>query len=375
VSTALSATLVPALVSFAVAVATAPLWERRLRGPGWIDLPRPGRFAKRSVSRAGGAAWLSGLLAGFAGVLAFTAGAAGVAARERGSGPASGLPILASNRFLAGAIPVGILGLVAVLAFFLGRLDDRDRLRPGRKWALQTVVLTLGALGLFLAAGLRGPSSAVGSEVARFPVWTGTSLSPLATALVVAVVLQVALEILDHLDGLVAIQAVAATACMAFAAGPGWAREAGLAACGASLGFFCWNRPPARLYLGNGGSLAVATVVPLMFVALAAGGAAGPFPGPGPAPESLGLVPGPMHGPTGVSLWRFAAVLPVFAWPIFDLLVVTVSRLSRGDPPWRGGCDHLAHRLARRLGSDRAAFAVVAVGVAAGFLLAATGLR
>jgi hypothetical protein len=81
------------------------------------------------------------------------------------------------------------------------------------------------------------------------------------------------------------------------------------------------------------------------------------------------------HGPAGSAPWHFALILPVFAWPLVDLLFVTMARLRRGDPPWKGGRDHLAHRLSRRLGSDRASFAVAAAAATAGFFLAATGLR
>jgi UDP-GlcNAc:undecaprenyl-phosphate GlcNAc-1-phosphate transferase len=43
------------------------------------------------------------------------------------------------------------------------------------------------------------------------------------------------------------------------------------------------------------------------------------------------------------------AVLLLFAVPLFDTTLVTVSRLRRGkNPMTHPGTDHLAHRLARR---------------------------
>jgi UDP-GlcNAc:undecaprenyl-phosphate/decaprenyl-phosphate GlcNAc-1-phosphate transferase len=373
VPSALLLVTIPAVVGFGVALATAPAWERRLRGRGWIDLPRPDRHAKRPVSRAGGAVWLSGLLAGIAAGIVAATGVPGRAPRSDVPGLAGALAARAPTGFTTALVGSGIVGLVACLAFVLGRLDDRGLVGPGRKWALQVVLLACGVLGLLLGSGWRGSALPAGSPpgpVAAFPA--GCLLS-LGVAFAVGVVLQIALEILDHLDGLLAVQAAAGAAALALAAGPGWARDAGLAACGASLGFLCWNRPPARLYLGNAGSLAVATVLPLVLLGVALSGGSVLKSGGGPNPG------GPLSAGaadlTSAAPWRFAMVLPVFAWPLLDLAVVTGARLRRGDPPWRGGRDHLAHRLARRLGSDRASFAAAAAAAAAGFLLAATGLR
>jgi UDP-GlcNAc:undecaprenyl-phosphate GlcNAc-1-phosphate transferase len=375
VSPTLLVAILPALAAFGVALATAPAWDRRLRGQGWIDIPRPQRHAKRPVSRAGGAAWLSGLLAGIAVGIVMTAGALGRGGRPGDLDPAGALTVWTSGRFLTAVVPSGIVGMVAVLAFFLGRLDDRELFRPGQKWVLQVVILAGGMLGLLFGPGPRSSLPAVGTGAGPVAACTASSFFPLAVVFSVGVVLQVALEILDHLDGLLAVHAMAGAAALALAAGPGWARDAGLAGCGASLGFLCWNRPPARLYLGNGGSLAVATVLPLLLMALATNGAGGIIRDFGRVGDSGGFGPDRMQGAAGLPPWRFAAVLPVFAWPILDLLVVTGARLCRGDPPWKGGCDHLAHRVARRFGSDRASFAAGAVAAAAGFLLAATGLR
>jgi UDP-N-acetylmuramyl pentapeptide phosphotransferase/UDP-N-acetylglucosamine-1-phosphate transferase len=365
--------IVPAGAGFAAAFLAAPAWERCLRGPGWIDTPRPERYAKRPVSRAGGAAWLTGLLAGMAAGIVAAAGALGgwdnLGARHPSGAIATGTP----DRCLLAFAPSGIVGLVAMLAFVLGRFDDRNLLQPRRKWMLQVALLAAGALWLLLAPGSWGGSPGVG--FGTVPADPTGNLLLLAVVFSVAAVLQVALEILDHLDGLLAVHAMAGAAALALAAAPGWIRDAGLAGCGASLGFLCWNRPPARLYFGNAGSLAVATFLPLLLIALAMQVAGGIGPEFGLTPDAGGPASVGANGSGVVSPWHFLAVLPVFAWPLLDLAVVTLARLRRGSRPWIGGCDHLAHRLARRFGSDSASLAVGAVAAAAGFLLAATGLR
>ncbi len=304
----------------------------------------------------------------------------GPGAAAPGAGPGPGDPrdaLAAWAPGLSGRVALGpaTLAAAALLAFLVGRLDDRGLLGPARKWTLQAGVLAGGAAGLFLLAERFCwiPPASTGIEP-RASAW-GAPLWPLALAFGAGLMLQVALEILDHLDGLLAVNAAAAAAALALAGPAGWPREAGLAACGASLGFLCWNRPPARFYLGNGGSLAVATVLPLLLFAAALSGIGLEIPDAGGFTAPAGQPLSRSSGPDGLSPWRFAAVLPAFAWPLADFLFVTGARLKRGDPPWRGGRDHLAHRLARRLRSDAASFAIVAVVAVCGFFLAATALR
>ena len=316
---------------------------------------------------------MTGLFAGMAAGIVEATGTLGGWGRLVARDPSGSIVTVTLDRFSVAVVSSGIVGLVAMLAFVLGRLDDRNILRPGRKWILQVTLLAAGTLGLLLTAGRWDafPGVRLGTD----PADPSRNLLLLAVVFAIGVVLQVALEILDHLDGLLAVHAMAGAAALALAATPGWARDAGLAGCGASLGFLCWNRPPARLYFGNAGSLAVATVLPLLLISVAMRVTGGIGPGFGLVPEAGGAASVAPMGLEVVSPWYFLAALPAFAWPLLDLAVVTLGRLRRGDPPWKGGCDHLAHRLAGRLGSDRASLVVGAVVAAAGFFLAAKGLR
>ncbi len=173
-------------------------------------------------------------------------------------------------------------------------------------------------------------------------------------ALLIALVLQTALEIFDNLDAALAVVSVAALIVLARAPVPAWGARLALAGCGASAGFALWNLPPARIFLGNSGSHAVSLLVSaLVFCALAGRGAAEPAMERGQP--------------------RHLAVLLPLAWPCIDLATVSVARIRRGGRPWEGGKDHTTHRLARAWGSDRAAaaaiLAVAAAGVAAALLL------
>jgi hypothetical protein len=110
---------------------------------------------------------------------------------------------------------------------------------------------------------------------------------------------------------------------------------AAAAVAGACLGYLVHNFPPARLFMGDMGALALG-------FALAA--------------LALGLTP---HQRVPLS-----AAVPVLALgvPIFDTTLVTISRLRAGRSPLVGGTDHLSHRLLARGFSLRVALAVLVGG-------------
>ncbi len=91
---------------------------------------------------------------------------------------------------------------------------------------------------------------------------------------------------------------------------------------GAGLAFFIVNRPPARMFLGDAGSLPIGFFL---------------------AGLAIGESYTPDH-PVGL----FVPFL-LFLVPMYDLLFVVVMRLARGLSPLRGSPDHVAVRL-RHLG-------------------------
>lgn len=92
-----------------------------------------------------------------------------------------------------------------------------------------------------------------------------------------------------------------------------------LALAGSSLGFLWWNKAPAKIYLGDAGSLFIGYLIGISILQFE------------PSVES-----------------KYASVLiPVFllALPIIDTTVAVLSRISRGVSIFLGGQDHLSHRL------------------------------
>jgi UDP-GlcNAc:undecaprenyl-phosphate GlcNAc-1-phosphate transferase len=100
----------------------------------------------------------------------------------------------------------------------------------------------------------------------------------------------------------------------------------GLVITGACLGFLLHNRPPARVFMGDAGSLGLG-------FALAGAGV-------------LLLHDAMIHPSTQAT--AAALAIPLAAFVQFgDVAMVSVTRLRRGVSPFTGGTDHTSHRLVR----------------------------
>ena len=148
-----------------------------------------------------------------------------------------------------------VVGAV-VLALATGLVDDILRLPPTVRVLLQIASgVMLVAVGLDLEV-LGGVVGAV-----------GTVLLVLACGN--------AVNLIDGQDGLAGgVEAIGALGLAAVAAWEGQDAVSALALAlgGGLLGFLVWNRPPARIFLGNGGAYAVGTFLAVLAAAVASGG-------------------------------------------------------------------------------------------------------
>lgn len=136
-----------------------------------------------------------------------------------------------------------------------------------------------------------------------------------------------AVNMLDHADGL-----AASTIAAAFL---GLGGDVGLAGAGACVGFLVLNYPPARIFMGDSGSLLLGAAIVLAASA---------------------------HG--------LGASLAWIAVPLIDAAFVIIRRLRRGQRPWIGGTDHLGHTLLRTGVSGRilpALYGALALGMGLAF--------
>lgn len=223
---------------------------------------------------------------------------------------------------------IGIL-LGATWVSFLGIWDDWKSLRP---------LLKLG--GQFFAVAILIVTG-VQVEFLRHPV-----LNILVTAAWVIGITN-AVNFLDNMDGLSGgVTAIASAWFLLLSILNGQLLVAPFAAAllGASLGFLVYNFNPARIFMGDAGSLFLGFM-------LAAVGLKLRFPG---QPDSI--------------TWMIPVL--VLGVPVLDMTLVTLARLRRGVNPWTtAGKDHLSHRLVQRgMSSRRAVLTIYALCFLAGAL-------
>ena len=281
--------LIALLVPLALAVLLTPAARWLAFRLDILDRPRDGRFHQRTTPFLGGLAVAVALIA--------------VAALSSGL-RAQFLTIL------AGGLAICLLGLI----------DDWRGVRPEAK-----LIVEAGAAVALWLAGVR--AGIFGT------VWLDLPLTVLWVAAVTN-----ALNLVDNMDGLATgVAAVSALGFFGIAAQQDHFLVASLALAvsGACWGFLPHNFPPARIFLGDAGSL-------LLGFLLAA----------------LGLKLDLM-GPGGVI--RAAVPVLVLAVPLFDMAVVVITRLREGRPVYVGGTDHTSHRLAAN-GVSHRGVALIAMG-------------
>jgi UDP-GlcNAc:undecaprenyl-phosphate GlcNAc-1-phosphate transferase len=162
-----------------------------------------------------------------------------------------------------------------------------------------------------------------------------------------------AFNFLDNMDGLSAgIAAIASCILFAAAAISGQVFIGGMALVfiGTLLGFLVFNFPPARIFMGDAGSLVVG-----FFVAL------------------LTLRTTYFHEAESGRWYAVFMPLVVMAVPLYDFMSVTVLRISQGKSPLIGDTQHFSHRLKKQGLSDRQTvltlyLATLVTGLGAAFL-------
>jgi len=131
-----------------------------------------------------------------------------------------------------------------------------------------------------------------------------------------------AINFLDNMDGLSAgISAVAASFILLLAVVQEQFLVSALAAAvlGACLGFLRYNFKPAKIYMGDTGSLFLGFLLAVLAIQLR-------------FPENSNFV-----------TWMVPVL--VLGLPIFDMTLVIFSRIRRGVSPNTAGKDHISHRL------------------------------
>lgn len=218
----------------------------------------------------------------------------------------------------------------ATCLFVAGLWDDARPLAPRTKLLAQLAAATLA-----IVSG------------ATFPLGPGLEWLAVPLTLLWFVGLCNAFNLIDNMDGMLPGVAAAAAVFVGFFAFATDRTGTGLfawAVAGGCLGFLRHNLPPARILLGDSGSMFLG----FLLAGLAIGDS--------------------WRGMTHVGLTVLAPAM-LLAVPIFNATFVTVTRKLRGVPVSRGKADHINYRLlAHGLSHGRALATVYALSVVAGAL-------
>jgi UDP-N-acetylmuramyl pentapeptide phosphotransferase/UDP-N-acetylglucosamine-1-phosphate transferase len=272
-------TIAAALVALTVTLALLPVVTRFAFRVGAVATPRSDRWGRRAVPVLGGLAIAAGV---FAGTLLIE------------------MPTV--DRV---ALLVGTAVMVAV-----GLTDDLGSVSPS--WR---VLIEAGVGGAFGAA--------VTGELPP-----NLRLAAIAVAAAIIPVAVNATNLVDNADGLASLLSAASGAALAGIVAVGGIETAGgalgLVVTASCLGFLSRNRPPARVFMGDSGSLMLGFVLAAGAVLIV---------------RDAVLLPGRAHIAAAI------AIPLVFALQIGDLAMVFTTRLRRHVSPFQGGVDHTSHRL------------------------------
>ncbi len=241
---------------------------------------------------------------------------------------------------LRSQLPLGWTLIGCVLGLhILGLIDDRNPMGP---WLKLMIMLIPGAIfAIFFDTRLMTMLDGyVGGQ------W----LSILITVLWFTAIIN-AMNFIDNMDGLSGGIAVIAGGLLLVAAllNGQWFVGAILALLvGSTLGFLVFNFPPAKIFMGDGGSLIIGLLLAFLTVRTTYM----------PVTE------------TGHSAGAWYAVLMpviVLAIPLYDFVSVTLIRISQGKSPFVGDLQHFSHRiLDRGLGSRSTIIVIYALTLATG---------
>jgi len=286
--------------AFLVAAAMMPVAKAASAYFGIVAHPSSDRPHDRPTALLGGLAVMVGFVAaiGFVGIL-------------------SGLPYH--------SLPW--LAAFAIAMCFVGLLDDIVDLQPRHKFMLEmTAICILVWWGPHLDFF---PYHTVNIAITIFWLITATN----------------AFNLIDGVDGLAAGVGIVAALSIAIVAGlhqHSGTMVVALALAGALAGFMLFNFPPASVFMGDEGALAVGLVLGVVSIQASRAGE--------------GSLPA-----------RLAMPLLALMVPLLDTVTVTVTRLATGNPISKRGLDHSHHRLTRLgISSWTAAATLIGLQVIAG---------
>ena len=214
-------------------------------------------------------------------------------------------------------LATSVLGPALALGL-IGLWDDIKNLPPLPRFIAQSVAGVFTASILIITDNVGNP--------------TGSAIFDSIITVIWVVGICNSINFFDNLDGgaagTVAISSIA-LAYLALTGDQYLVAALSTVTAGATLGFLVWNKSPAKIYMGDAGALFLGVLLATLTVR---------FEPTTQSPISAYFVP-----------------IFLLAIPILDTTVAVLSRIRRHISPFKGGQDHLSHRLIRAGCSRRTA--------------------
>jgi UDP-GlcNAc:undecaprenyl-phosphate/decaprenyl-phosphate GlcNAc-1-phosphate transferase len=213
----------------------------------------------------------------------------------------------------------------SILLFFTGIYDDIMNMRPSKKLVAQIIA---SCIAVFLA-DIRITSLCGIANIGELPYVASAIITVIACTFFINV-----FNFMDGIDGLACMLAIFYTMVLAVLfAGMGDKNLTGIAlsVMGASAGLFVYNKQPAKIYMGDTGSMLLGFTVFALTVScinIYISGQGNP------------LMPS-VHSSQGLMMMLLAMLF----LPVYDALRVFVIRLSKKISPLKADRTHIHYRL------------------------------
>ncbi len=292
----------PGGIAFLSMLIFTPAVIRLARAKNWVAQPKADRWHRQPTALMGGLAIFASAMLGLA--------------------------------FTSEILDYWTLWAAGGLMFLTGLIDDFKDINPAGKLIAQ-ILATI----IILSSGY--------GFAPDWPFWVS-----IPTTFLWVIGITNAANLLDNMDGLAAgIAAIAAGMLAFFAAlngAPALVSQA-IVIAGVAAGFLVFNFNPARIFMGDSGSLFLGFMIAVLAIGI----------------QRQTQVEGGMI--------VYLASIAVLAIPIFDTTLVTLSRFVSGRSIAQGGRDHTSHRLVYLgLSEKRAVLLLYGISVLFGGLIIAS---
>jgi UDP-GlcNAc:undecaprenyl-phosphate GlcNAc-1-phosphate transferase len=218
------------------------------------------------------------------------------------------------------AIPINYLLIACILLFMMGLKDDLLGVNPGTKLSIQLIT----ALVLVVFGNIR-----ISSLYGLFGIYDIPYYSSIMLSILTIIFIINAFNLIDGIDGLAAATGILVNgvfSAMFIYIGQYEMATISLAITGAIIGFIGYNITPAKIFMGDTGSLLIGLISVVMAITF--------------------VEANELAGDHTQKIFSAPAVaIAILIGPISDALRVFFIRIIKGRSPFKADSNHIHHRL------------------------------